>query len=261
LSYPAKASPQLSLGFDRYVVEERISARARRIRIEVRSAGEVRLIVPRCVGRSAALAFLRSREGWIEQKIAELKSRAPGTPAEPFRLRWNGDDRFPLRGEERAVIWVPASLNSPCVRFDDPIRVFAPARLAEVPGGLEQVLSRALRRVAAADALQLLQSESAALGVSWLGPRIADQRSRWGSCTARGLISLNWRLVLAPPEVFRYVVVHELCHRIHLDHSERFWNRLAQQMPDFDTPRRWLRQHGARLHHWLPGPRGSPDPL
>lgn len=248
----SKASPQLPLNFDRYVVEERISARARRIRIEVRSPAQVRLIVPRFVAASAAHAFLHSRQAWIEQKIGELQNRRSATPAEPARLRWDGQDRFPLHGQERPLVWVPASLSSPSVRLEDTIRVFARSQLAQTPGGLEQVLARALRRLAATEALGRLNVEGEQLGVDWLGPRIADQRSRWGSCTARGLISLNWRLVMAPPEVFRYVVVHELCHRIHLDHSERFWNRLAQQMPDFDTSRRWLREHGARLHHWLP---------
>lgn len=252
MSRAAPTSPQLPLSFDRYAVDERVSARAQRIRIEVRSPHEVRLIVPRFMPRSAAHAFLRSREAWIEQKIGELQRRQPGAAAQPTRLLWNGEDRFLLRGVERRLVWMPATVAQPSVRFDEAITLFARSALLATPAALDQALGKALRRLAHQDAQRLLTVESERLDVDWLGPRIADQRSRWGSCTAKGLISLNWRLVMAPTEVFRYVVVHELCHRVHLDHSERFWSLVSGRLPDFDTARRWLHEHGARLQRWLP---------
>ena len=93
---------------------------------------------------------------------------------------------------------------------------------------------------------------AARLGLRYEGPRIADQRSLWGSCTPRGLISLNWRLILAPTDVFRYVVVHELCHIRHANHSARFWQLLERQLPDYASWRAWLRVNGARLQAVLP---------
>jgi hypothetical protein len=77
---------------------------------------------------------------------------------------------------------------------------------------------------------------------------IKNQRQRWGSCSARtGSLNINWRLVMAPPEVLDYVVVHELSHIKHPNHSRSFWSLVAQFIPDYKTRRKWLREHGGRL--------------
>ncbi|MCB0874275.1 MAG: M48 family metallopeptidase [Thermoleophilia bacterium] len=76
---------------------------------------------------------------------------------------------------------------------------------------------------------------------------VAGQRSRWGSASARGTVSLNWRLMLTPGRVVDYVVVHELCHLHHPDHSRHFWERVGRHLPDFERDRTWLREHGARV--------------
>lgn len=76
---------------------------------------------------------------------------------------------------------------------------------------------------------------------------IRDQKTRWGSCSARGTLSFNWRLMLAPPAVLDYVVVHELCHLTHMDHSAAFWQAVADVCPDYRTHRKWLKDHGHEL--------------
>ena len=76
---------------------------------------------------------------------------------------------------------------------------------------------------------------------------IRDQKTRWGSCSAKGTLSFNWRLMLAPPAVLDYVVVHELCHLTHMDHSAAFWALVEQVCPDYRTHRKWLKEHGQEL--------------
>lgn len=77
---------------------------------------------------------------------------------------------------------------------------------------------------------------------------IRDQKSRWGSCSSRGTLSFNYRLIFAPPRVLDYVVVHELCHLTHMNHSKNFWNLVAQVMPDYKQHKKWLREHGQELN-------------
>lgn len=77
---------------------------------------------------------------------------------------------------------------------------------------------------------------------------IRDQKSRWGSCSSRGTLSFNYRLVFAPPKVLDYVVVHELCHLTHMNHSKDFWNMVAQIMPEYKVYKSWLREHGQELN-------------
>lgn len=76
---------------------------------------------------------------------------------------------------------------------------------------------------------------------------IRDQKTRWGSCSARGTLSFNWRLMLAPPAVLDYVVVHELCHLTHMNHSKAFWALVESVCPDYRAHRKWLKEHGQEL--------------
>lgn len=76
---------------------------------------------------------------------------------------------------------------------------------------------------------------------------VRNQKTRWGSCSSRGTLSFNYRLIFAPPAVLDYVVVHELCHLTHMNHSKDFWNMVASVMPEYKVYRQWLRDHGHEL--------------
>jgi hypothetical protein len=77
--------------------------------------------------------------------------------------------------------------------------------------------------------------------------RIKQHRRLWGSCTSKGAINLNWRLILAPPAVFEYVVVHELCHLREPNHQAPFWRLVGEILPEFEEQRRWLKANGHLL--------------
>lgn len=76
---------------------------------------------------------------------------------------------------------------------------------------------------------------------------IRDQKTRWGSCSASGTLSFNFRLMMAPPRVLDYVVVHELCHLTHMNHSKDFWNMVENILPDYKEHRKWLKENGHTL--------------
>ena len=76
---------------------------------------------------------------------------------------------------------------------------------------------------------------------------IRDQKSRWGSCSQKGNVNFNWKLVMAPPPALDYVVVHELCHLYEFNHSPRFWALVARHMPDYEVWKKWLKAHGKEL--------------
>nr|WP_305906692.1 M48 family metallopeptidase [Methylomarinum sp. Ch1-1]MDP4519390.1 M48 family metallopeptidase [Methylomarinum sp. Ch1-1] len=77
--------------------------------------------------------------------------------------------------------------------------------------------------------------------------RIKTQKSRWGSCGIHDDINMNWLLIIAPPAVMEYVVVHELCHIRHRNHSQDFWQLVEDHLPDYRRHRNWLKQHGHSL--------------
>lgn len=78
---------------------------------------------------------------------------------------------------------------------------------------------------------------------------IRDQKTRWGSCSSNGTLSFSFRLMLAPPRVLDYVVVHELCHLTHMNHSKEFWNMVEDILPDYKEHRKWLKENGHTLYH------------
>jgi predicted metal-dependent hydrolase len=186
---------QLQL-FESWPVRERVSARARRVRVDVSPAGEVILTIPQRGSRLAALAFLHESRAWIEQARARLQRRRQG-PA-------------------------PGLRNT-------------------------QLGLRALRALAETEGRRLLDEESARLGLRYARLSIRDPRTRWGSCAPDGRIMLSLRLAMAPPEVFRYVAVHELCHLRWRGHGVRFWQLVERQMPDYARHRQWLNRHGDAL--------------
>lgn len=85
------------------------------------------------------------------------------------------------------------------------------------------------------------------IGVTYGTIRIAGQKTRWGSCSSKGTLSFNWKLMLAPPKVLDYVVVHELCHRKEMNHSPRFWKLVEEIMPDYKEYKQWLKENGNTL--------------
>lgn len=108
------------------------------------------------------------------------------------------------------------------------------------------------RRAARELVTMVLDEEAPALGVSYRQVQIRDQRTRWGSCSASGTLSFNWRLVLAPFEVLDYIVVHELCHLREPNHAAGFWKLVASRRPGWRRQDDWLVRHGPELLAFRP---------
>lgn len=186
------------------------------------------------------LAFDFPRFKLVERVSAQARN---------IRIEIRGGDEvllvIPRRGSRAAAHAFLRSRLAWIERKLDEHRRRAETRLLiPTPSASEAQLREQARRVAR----ELIATESARMGVKTTGLRIADQKTLWGSCGRNGLISLSWRLVLAPPEVFRYVVIHELAHLVHHHHGPRFWALVGRHMPEFERNRAWLREHGAALH-------------
>ena len=113
----------------------------------------------------------------------------------------------------------------------------------DVRAALKQALSkRALVRIR-----EELAVYAPKIGVQFGRIAIRDQKSRWGSCSAKKNLNFNWKLIMAPEEALRYVVIHELCHLIEFNHSARFWSLVEKQMPEYEAWKKWLKAHGSEL--------------
>ena len=84
------------------------------------------------------------------------------------------------------------------------------------------------------------------MGVSYGSITVREQKTRWGSCSAKGNLNFNWKLVLMPEEILEYVVVHELAHRLQMNHSTEFWDEVEKILPDYRKRRQWLKENGQK---------------
>ena len=115
---------------------------------------------------------------------------------------------------------------------------------ASVRGAIRATLSaRALARIR-----ERLAFYAPRIGVTPGRVAIRDQKTRWGSCSGKGNLNFNWKLIMAPPQCLDYVVVHELCHLLEFNHSPRFWALVSARMPDYEPWKKWLKGHAEDLY-------------
>jgi len=110
------------------------------------------------------------------------------------------------------------------------------------PKEIEQLREQARKRVT-----ERVRYYAPIIGVTYGQITIRTQHTRWGSCSSKGNLNFNCLLALVPPEVLDYVVVHELCHRKELNHSDRFWKEVERILPDYKARKKWLKENGTRL--------------
>ena len=108
---------------------------------------------------------------------------------------------------------------------------------------LRPVIEKHLRQLATRELPPRVREFSAQHQIAVTRITVRNQKSRWGSCSRRGTISLNWRLIQTPDFVRDYIILHELAHRRHMNHSVRFWSEVERLCPDFRTAERWLKTH------------------
>jgi predicted metal-dependent hydrolase len=223
----------------------RRSGRARRLRITVRPAG-VEVVAPIGMRDAEIAAFVEGNQRWIESKLEAIRQRLA---AHAGSSRLVDGARIPFRGGWQRLRVVRSDRSRPLVRHDGDILVALPERLpaALQESEVERVLTGWLRREARAEAKALIDRFGPRHGLVPRGLAIKAHRTLWGSCTASDVVNLNWRLILAPPAVLEYVVVHELCHLRHRHHQPPFWRLVAELLPDYGQQRRWLRANGHLL--------------
>jgi predicted metal-dependent hydrolase len=222
----------------------RHSRRARRVAVRIDASGRVELVVPRGVSEARALSFLASRADWVTHHLQ--RRRAAAKPEQPFPPPHID---LPALGE-RWRLFVSGGTGQPrlCERSGS---------LLELRGQADRKqLRRLLQRWLTARAQEMLAARLAEtakqLGFSFSSMQIRCQRTRWGSCSARGAISLNLCLLFQSPAVLRYLLCHELTHTEHMNHSARFWRRVEQCEPQYRAlDAELLRTGWSRVPQWV----------
>ena len=228
---PAPVAP-ISSAKDEVVFQR--SARARGYRLTLKRDGTAVATIPLRGSEREAKRFVEQQQAWLERARERQRRRPRGAEV------WTIGTHVLWRGEltEIRIAAVGTAKPQVCLSAD----VF---RVAQLEGDLRPTLESHFIRRAKIELPARTWELSAVSGVDVKHVAVRNQRARWGSCSANGTISLNWRLVQTPEFVRDYIIYHELMHLREMNHSARFWARVEEVCPDWRNAEHWIKRNGS----------------
>lgn len=216
-------------------IEIRRKPAVRNITVTITHEGRVRVSAPENAPESRIVQFVESKRRWIERKLKGAEWHAEYL--DPTR-------RIFFRGIPYDVRWLASDEESPTVFFESDSGVCTASTVDghHDPALLGEVLARY-----AVELRQIAFDTAAARSIAINRVYLRNQRTRWGSSSSRKNLSLNWRLIMAPPPVATYLILHELAHQRIMNHSRDFWRLVGDWCPKFAEHDAWLRSHAFAL--------------
>ena len=209
--------------------------RARRYVLRLRRDGTARVTVPRGGSEREARRFAERNSAWLGEQLQKAAQRVSE------RKKWAAGTEIYFRGE---MVKIEASVDGEklLVRFGNE-EMKVPSHAVDLRPSVEKHLWRLAANEFPARVLEFAALHQ--LVVRRITVR--NQKSRWGSCSRRGTISLNWRLIQTPDFVCDYIILHELMHMREMNHSERFWRQVESVCPDYALAEKWIKQHSGLM--------------
>ncbi|MDX8403619.1 MAG: SprT family zinc-dependent metalloprotease [Mariprofundaceae bacterium] len=222
-----------------------MSKRARHARIVVRPDMSVEVVLPEGVSKQRAVALLQEKKAWVERSLKRF-----GEHAEPTNLQLSSS--FPQQVYFESIgLRMPVSYrqtDSERVRITDTGLELQVSGNTEDETMVKAALQRWLKHKAKSHLPLILEALAKQHGFCYRKVSLRLQKSRWGSCSRAGNISLNAKLLFLPQELMRYVLLHELAHLKHMNHSETFWSVVSQCDADYLHHRKKMK----RTFCWIP---------
>lgn len=212
--------------------EIRSSAKARSLRLKISARDGLVVIAPNGVERGRVMRLVASKADWIAERLSEFDAvRHLVSGAVPVRPQAFD---LPALGESWRVEYRSTRSQTVGARTDQAGRILVAGAIEDVEA-CQAALRRWLARHAKVALSTWLANVAQQTGLRYTDLAVKNQRTRWGSCTAHGRVSLNCKLLFLPRELVRYVIAHELCHTLESNHSSRFWAHLRQFEPGSDA--------------------------
>ena len=199
--------------------------------LEISEEGKLTIRVPQKATKTEIEEVIKSKKQWILKKtlIARSKKR--------ISYNFDGSDKYLFLGKQYPVVFVKQKQS---VKFDGEKFIIAESQA----DNLQVVMTNWYKVKAKKLAIHLVEKYTDKLGIAHKQVKISSAKTRWGSCSSRKNININWRLVLAPLQVMEYVVAHEVAHLKYMDHSTKFWDTVGKLQPNFELYKDWLKNNG-----------------
>lgn len=217
-------------------IDEIIRSRRRTFALIVETDGRLVVRAPLHARQAEIEWVVAQKADWIERKREQFRIAKKTSPLRRFQ---DGEPFFYLG---QAHVLKIVSHQSPPLVLDGDFRL-AHSALPRASHVFEAWYHRQARELFNRRVAHFARQH----GLHYAGVRLSSARTRWGSCGSKGTLNFNWRLVMAPPAVIDYIIIHELAHLIERNHSPRFWAGVAAMLPDYKVQRAWLKANAAKL--------------
>jgi Predicted metal-dependent hydrolase len=216
--------------------------RRKTVQIELTAAATLVIKAPSHITWEEIRQLLLQKASWLRERTSRLqKAPLPTALQNGSMLLYKG---------RHVSLQAAASLRKPAVNIQENA-LCVNLYQEESPIQLKALLLRWYHQQAATELRQRTLFWSSQIGTTVHKITLKDQKTRWGSCSSLGNINYNWRIIMAPAETIDYLVIHELCHRIHLNHSAAFWQLVQKYSPEYPAHKRWLKENGSLLFNIL----------
>ncbi len=212
----------------------RRSARSRRVTLRISPKKGFEIVLPRRCREEEVLSFIQNKRIWIEKNLKLIHQL---TSQQQSKLILPNELHLRACNEKWQIHYLPALNNTPKIlaRAHQELVVYGDIEKIEL---CQFILKRWLQEKAQFFLTDYLKTLGNNYGFNYKKIAIRDQKTRWGSCSASGNINLNFRLIFLQPELTRHILLHELCHTIHLNHSAKFWKLLEKYDENWQLHRR-----------------------
>lgn len=214
----------------------RENSRATRLTLRIAAGGRgLSVTVPPGTRPSEVDRFVARHQGWLEERLEKL----------PKRPHLRVGVKVPIRGVPHRIVHAPEQRRGlvTIVLAESGPEIHVHGERAHLPRRIADHLKAQAKR----EITRLVARHTAAIGRNASAIRFKDTVSRWGSCTADGVLSFSWRIMMAPPTVIDYLVAHEVAHLKHMNHGPKFWALCERLCPRTEEARAWLRRNGQAL--------------
>jgi predicted metal-dependent hydrolase len=212
-------------------VPVRYSNKAKHISIRINHNGP-ELVLPN-KNFEAGKRFLLKKEDWIRKKLRNLEKHIPEDSNSIYVL-----------GKKYSIEYIESTKSKIHIE-DDLIQIYAK------PLKQRDNLIKFLKELLLDEIIEVTSFLSKKHNLQFSKIKLTNNKTKWGSCNSKGVLSFNWRLIFATKEVLDYLIVHEMSHLTHMNHSKKFWNLVEEIYPDYKIAKLWLKQNGKKLHLYL----------
>lgn len=243
--------PRIQIGDTEIPLHIKKSERSKHISLKMMAPGFLELVLPSWEREHRGLKFIESKSNWVLKNFRKIQSRQTIIPT------YKTGSQITLFGKKNIELkLIPSKTLRSNFRFHEPeipltnsiLELKVPEQSALLH---QQFITSCLHKFYLQTAREYLTDRTehfaTLLNLNFNQIRLKDTKSRWGSCSAKKNLNYNYRIILAPKPIVDYLVIHEVCHLQHLDHSTNFWNLVASQDPSYREHQKWLKENGHQL--------------